>query len=103
MEKMKVKMVQKQGGLYYPQIETKEVVNVVESVVKRNCLFQRGALIGVLSVVGEEMKRLLNEGYIVEVPGVGKFYPFAIGKGVRKEEADVVPDYKLKIVYRMCK
>ena len=36
MEKMKVKMVQKQGGLYYPQIETKEVVNVVESVVKRN-------------------------------------------------------------------
>ena len=96
-------MIQRNGGLYYPQIVTKEVVNVVESVVKRNCLFQRGALIGVLSDVGEEMKRLLNEGYIVEVPGVGKFYPFAIGKGVRKEVADVVPDYKLKIVYRMCK
>lgn len=77
-------MIQRNGGLYYPQIETKEVVNVVESVVKRNCLFQRGALIGVLSDVGEEMKRLLNQGYIVELPGIGKFYPFAKGRGGKR-------------------
>ena len=58
---------------------------------------------GVLSDVGEEMKSLLNEGYIVELPGIGKFYPYAIGKGVPKEEATSKPDFKLKIVYRMSK
>ena len=56
-----------------------------------------------LSDVGEEKKRLLNQGYIVELPGIGKFYPFAKGKGVGKEDTDIEPDYKLKIVYRMCK
>ena len=56
---------------------------------------------GVLSDVGEEMKSLLREGYIVKLPGIGKFYPVAIGKGVPKEETTSKPDFKLKIVYRM--
>ena len=30
------------------------------------------------------MKRLLNQGYIEELPGIDKFYPFAKGKGVGK-------------------
>lgn len=101
MKKMNVKMIQRNGGLYYPQIVTNEVIDVTETLCKRNCLFQRGTLLGVLSDVGEEMKRQLLEGNIVNLPGIGKFYPVAIGKGVRKEQTLEEPEYTLKFSYRM--
>ncbi len=101
MEKMKIKMVQRNGGKYYPMLVTNEVVDVTEALSKRNCLFQRGTLLGVLSDVGEEIKRQLLQGNIVNLPGIGKFYPVAIGKGVEKNQITSKPDFKLKVVYHI--
>jgi len=103
METIEIKMVQKQGGLYYPQVVTKEVKDISKEVAIRTCVFPRGTVMGVLMDVGNEMRRLLRQGYIVELPGIGRFYPFAHGKGSKTAEPTKEKDIDLKIVFRMKK